>query len=76
MGAWVMGRLWHTLILAKWNKVFTLILMETLISLNEQKYYEAIEKSRDNIEPGIFIEFSVEMTYNYLSKLIKNPELL
>jgi Fic family protein len=33
------GRLWQTLILSKWNELFTSVPLETVIYENQQKYY-------------------------------------
>lgn len=40
------GRLWQTLILAKWNELLGWIPIETMIYNYQQEYYEALGKSR------------------------------
>lgn len=54
-----MGRLWQTLILAKWNAVFAWIPMESVLYRNRQQYYEAIENARETNDSGAFIEFTL-----------------
>jgi hypothetical protein len=52
-----LGRLWQTLILSKWNSVFTFILVETMVHRNQAEYYKAINKSTANGDSGTFIQF-------------------
>ncbi|AEC01420.1 Fic family protein [Parasphaerochaeta coccoides] len=54
-----MGRLWQTLILAKWNSLFAWIPMESVMYKKRPLYYEAIEASRDVNDSGAFIEFTL-----------------
>ena len=51
------GRLWHTLLLSKWNSAFAWLPVETIINDRQQEYYEAINTSNDAGEPTLFIEF-------------------
>jgi Fic family protein len=54
-----MGRLWQTLILAKWNAIFAWIPMESVLHQDRQQYYDAIEAARKVDDSGIFIEFTL-----------------
>jgi len=54
-----MGRLWQTLVLAKWNELFAWIPMETVLYENRPQYYQAIELARKANDSGVFIEFSL-----------------
>ena len=54
-----MGRLWQTLILAKWNPIFAWIPMESVLYENRPHYYEAIEQARKADDSGAFIEFTL-----------------
>lgn len=54
-----MGRLWQTLILAKWKEVFAWIPMESALYSNRPQYYRAIAESRAENDSGAFIEFSL-----------------
>ena len=51
------GRLWHTLLLSKWNPAFGWLPVESIINENQQKYYAAINASNDAGESTVFIEF-------------------
>ena len=52
-----MGRLWHTLLLSKWNPVFAWLPVESIIHDRQQDYYAAINASNDAGESTAFIEF-------------------
>ncbi|MDR0523437.1 MAG: Fic family protein [Candidatus Methanoplasma sp.] len=54
-----MGRLWQTLVLAKWNPLFAWIPMESVIYQNRPQYYAAIEDARRANDSGAFIEFAL-----------------
>lgn len=51
------GRLWHTLLLSKWNPVFAWLPVESIIHDRQQDYYDASNASNDAGESTAFIEF-------------------
>ena len=51
------GRLWHTLLLSKWNPVFAWLPIESIVHDHQQKYYDSINASNDAGESTTFIEF-------------------
>ena len=51
------GRLWHTLLLSKWNPVFAWLPVESIIHEHQQEYYDAINSSNDAGESTPFIGF-------------------
>ena len=51
------GRLWHTLLLSKWNPLFAWLPVESIIHHRQQEYYDAINASNDAGESAIFIGF-------------------
>lgn len=51
------GRLWHTLLLSKWNPAFAWLPVESIIHDRQQEYYAAINASNDAGESTEFIEF-------------------
>ena len=55
------GRLWQSVVLYAYNKLFEWIPTETLVYENQQRYYDAIETSRKNNSSTAFIEFMLEM---------------
>ena len=74
-----LGRLWQTLILSKWHRLFLVLPLESIIKDNQKKYYQALEKSDKNGNSTAFIEFmllaiSETLDKNMLSKnmLVKN----
>ena len=55
------GRLWHTLLLSKWNPVFAWLPVESNIHDHQQEYYDAINASNDAGESTAFIEFMLSV---------------
>lgn len=51
------GRLWHTLLLSKWNPGFAWLPVESTIHDRQPEYYAAINSSNDAGESTVFIEF-------------------
>ena len=51
------GRLWHTLLLSKWNPIMAWLPIESIIHDRQQEYYEAINKSNDSGKSTQFILF-------------------
>lgn len=51
------GRLWHTLLLSKWNPAFAWLPVESIIHNRQQEYYEFINASNAAGESTVFIEF-------------------
>lgn len=51
------GRLWHTLMLSKWNPVFAWLPVESIVHDRQNEYYAAINRSNVNGESTEFISF-------------------
>ena len=51
------GRLWHTLLLSRWNPAFAWLPVKSIIHDRQQEYYAAINASNDAGESTVFIEF-------------------
>lgn len=51
------GRLWHALLLFKWNPAFAWLPVESIIHDRQQEYYDAINDSNNAGESTVFIEF-------------------
>ncbi len=51
------GRLWHTLLLSKWQNVFAWLPVESIIHDRQAKYYEAINDSNQQADSTPFITF-------------------
>ncbi len=67
-----MGRLWQTLLLAKWNSILAWIPMESVLYENRLQYYKAIEDSRRANDSGVFIEFTLSALYEILKETSSN----
>jgi len=51
------GRLWHTLLLSRWNPAFAWLPVESMIHARQPEYYAAINASNNAGESTVFIEF-------------------
>jgi len=63
------GRLWQSAVLCRYNGLFKMIPAETLVYANQQRYYEAIERSRKENSSTAFIEFMLEMISKTIDSL-------
>lgn len=54
------GRLWHTLLLSKWNSIFAWLPVESMIYKRQQEYYNVINKCNYECESTEFIEFMLD----------------
>lgn len=68
------GRLWHTLILSKWKEVMAWVPIETLISENQQEYYDCISQSTKDNDSGTFIEFMLRIIRDTLLIGMTDPQ--
>lgn len=66
------GRLWHTLILAKWKDFFLWIPIETIIHERQEEYYRALNTANSTGESTVFVKFMLEVIYDLLTELAKN----
>jgi len=69
-----MGRLWQTLLLAKWNEVFAWIPMELILYRNRPEYYRAIEDARSANDSGGFIECTLSTVLNSIIDQAQHQE--
>ena len=67
-----LGRLWHTLILAKWREFFLWIPIETMIHERQDTYYNALNSSNSAGESTVFVEFMLEVIRDLLLELSEN----
>jgi len=56
-----MGRLWQSLVLARWNPLFADIPVESLIFEHQAEYYQAIQESTQKTDSAPFIAFMLRM---------------
>ena len=69
------GRLWHTLILAKWKEFFLWIPIETIIHERQDDYYKALNASNTDGESTIFVQFMLELIRDLFRELSYNGRI-
>lgn len=69
-----MARFWVSLMLIEYNDNFEFIPIEEEIYLNQEKYYESINKSHNNGNANEFIKFMLVTIDSALSKVLNNNE--
>lgn len=68
------GRLWHILLLSKWNPAFAWLPVESVIHANPQAYYTAINASSDARESTVFVEFMLSAIKSSLIEAINTSD--
>lgn len=68
------GRLWHTLLLSRWNLAFAWLPVESMIYAHQQEYYGAINAANDAGESMIFVEFMLSTIKASLMDAIKTSD--
>lgn len=69
-----MGRLWQSLILSRWNPLFAILPVESLVYRRQSAYYVALNESGQNGESSVFIEFMLGSLLDAL-KTLAAPEV-
>ena len=70
------SRLWHTLLLSKWNPAFARLPLESMIHDRQQEYCKAINASNDAGESTVFIEFMLSTIKTSLIDAIKTSDVM
>ncbi len=70
------GRLWHTLLLSKWNSAFAWLPVESMIHANQRAYYDAINASNAAGSSTTFIEFMLSIIKASLMDAIKTRDAM
>lgn len=65
-----MGRLWQTVILKEWKRIFAWLPIETLIKENQAEYYKALNSSDTNAESTDFIAFMLDVILKTIREII------
>ncbi len=65
------GRLWHTLLLSKWNSVVAWLPVEAMIHANQRDYYDAINASNVAGSSTVFIGFMLSIIKASLMDTLK-----
>lgn len=61
-----MGRMWHSLLLSKWNEIFYWLPIEELIRSRQQEYYNALGASNRESDSSAFVELMLEIILDTL----------
>ena len=69
-----MGRLWHTLLLSKWNPIFAWLPVETIIHDRQQEYYDAINRSNSEGKSTVFIHFMLSAIKEALKQSMESGD--
>ena len=62
------GRLWQTLILGKWRKIFYNLPIENIVKIQQQSYYQALANANDKSDSTKFIEFMLDIIFSSICK--------
>ena len=68
------GRLWHTLLLTQWKPMFAWLPVESIIHDRQGEYYDAINRSNDDAESTVFIEFMLSAIKEALVEAVQGDE--
>ncbi len=61
-----MGRMWHSLLLGRWNEIFYWLPVEELIRSRQEEYYNALGKSDRDADSSAFVEFLLQVILDTL----------
>ena len=69
-------RVWHSLLLGKWNELFYWLLIEELIRDTQQEYDDALGQSDRETDCTVFVEFMLRIILNTLQAVsaVGNPD--
>lgn len=68
------GRLWQSVILNKFNPIFSLLPTESIVRDYQEEYYQAIENSTQMGESTPFIEFMLEMILKSMQNTLQSDQ--
>ena len=63
-----MGRMWHSLLLGRWNEIFYWLPVEELIRNRQQEYYDALGKSDHEGDSAAFVELVLDIFLDTLKE--------
>jgi Fic family protein len=67
-----MGRLWHTLMLARWKPLFVDMPLESVIKAHQQEYYKALGSADSAADSTVFITFMLKAILQTLGNALVN----
>ena len=56
-----LGRMWHSLLLGRWNEIFYWLPVEDLIRSRQEEYYNVLGKSDREADSSAFVEFLLQV---------------
>ncbi len=68
------GRMWHTLLLSRWNKIFEWLPIEELIKERQKDYYNALAASDKSADCADFVEMMMKVIRDALLSLNKTDQ--
>jgi Fic family protein len=68
-----MGRLWQTLILARWKEVFARLPMESVVFHRRPEYYESLRQAQRTNDATGFIEFTLDALLEVVENSLAQP---
>jgi len=71
------GRMWHSLLLGRWNEIFYWLPVEDLIRSRQEEYYKALGKSDRDADSSAFVEFLLQVILDTLQNttVVGNDEV-
>ena len=70
-----MGRMWHTLLLSQWNKLFAWLPIEEIIKQRQQEYYDALALADKSADCTGFVEMMMQIILDTLSELDQSDQV-
>lgn len=64
-----MGRMWHSLLLGQWKKLFFWLPIEELIRTRQKEYYEMLAKADQKADSACFVEWMLEIVKDSINEL-------
>ena len=64
------GRLWHTLLLSKWNPIFAWLPIESMIHDRQEEYYRAFNAANVAADSTVFITFMLKAIRDTMLEVI------
>lgn len=61
-----LGRMWHSILLGKWNELFYWLPVEELIHSRQKEYYDAIGRSTEETDCAPFVELMLDIILDTL----------
>lgn len=55
------GRMWHSLLLGKWENIFYYLPVEELIQKRQAEYYKALSNATAMTDSACFVEYMLEV---------------